>query len=277
MEFAGVRLFYQAAHRHFRARLAHDVVGMEPPAYRRDCSLRLELRPAAREQAALELGGAPVRIAVMPAGSSEPSRYPSARSWELILGELVCAFPGASFVFVGKLERDGRTSTSLEPGEVERLLSAVPGSVDCFDRPLLEQLALVEASSVFISPHTGFGMACLAVGTPWLTVAGGPWHESFFNGVPFYSVLPDPERYPCYTGDGEPPPLVEDDGPRTPSMTRARIADDLPELLEAARLLIERRLSYEEALARHFPGLLATYRGDRSRIFSFENIHERYI
>jgi len=130
----------------------------------------------------------------MPAGSSEPSRYPSVGSWELIMGELAGAFPEAAFVLVGKLERDGRTSTSLEAEEVERITAAVPHAVNCFDRPLLEQLAFVEACDLFVSPHTGFGTAALSVGTPWLTLAGGPWHESFFNGVPFYSVLPDPEQ-----------------------------------------------------------------------------------
>jgi hypothetical protein len=62
------------------------------------------------------------------------------------------------------------------------------------DLPLLEQLAFVEACSVFVSPHTGFGAAALAVGTPWLALSGGPWHEWFFNGVPFWSVIPDTER-----------------------------------------------------------------------------------
>jgi len=277
LEFGGVRLFHQAAHRHFRARVAYGVIGDETLPYRTDCRLQLELPAVLRERVARELGGAPVCIAVMPAGSSEPSRYPSARSWELILGELARAFPDATFVLVGKLERDGRTSTSLEAGELDLFRRAVPRAHDCFDRPLLEQLAFVEACNVFISPHTGFGTAALAVGTPWLTLAGGPWHESFFNGVPFYSVLPDARRFPCYTRDGAPPPPVDDDGPRTPSMSRERIEEDLPELVEAAQLLVARRLSYEEALARHFPRLLETYGGDRSRIFSFENIHERYI
>jgi hypothetical protein len=126
-------------------------------------------------------------------------------------------------------------------------------------------------------PRTGFGAAALAVGTPWLALAGGPWREWFFNGVPFYSVLPDTARYPCYTSMGEQPALVEDDGPRTPSMTRARIVEDLAELMEAARVLVERRLTYEEALRRHFRCLLEPYDGDRSKIFSLDSIHERYI
>ena len=149
--------------------------------------------------------------------------------------------------------------------------------IEMAPRRLGEDADLDYKDAIFLSPHTGFGTAALAVGTPWLTLSGGPWHESLFNGVPFHSVLPDVERYPCFTGRGAPPGPVEYDGPRTPSMTRARIEEDLPELLEAARPLVERRVAYDDARARYFSRLLAAYGGDRSRIFSIENIHERYI
>jgi hypothetical protein len=170
-----------------------------------------------------------------------------------------------------------RNAASEDVGE--RCVGAAPPAKrfsDCLDRPILEQLAFVDACDLFVSPHTGFGCAALAVGTPWLCLSGGPWHEWLFNGVPFYSVLPDTERFPCFTWMDRPPSLVDDDGPRTPSMSRARIEEDLPELLDAARLLVKRRLPYEDALARYFPRLLGAY-GDRSRIFSFDRIHERYI
>ena len=42
-------------------------------------------------------------------------------------------------------------------------------------------------------------MAALAVGTPWLAISGGRWFEYFFNRVPFRSIIPDTERYPCFT------------------------------------------------------------------------------
>jgi hypothetical protein len=122
-------------------------------------------------------------------------------------------------------------------------------------------------------------MAALAVGTPWLALSGGQWHEWFFNGVPFYSVLPDTRRYPCF-GWGAPLPTIDDEdgeGPRTASMTAARIREDLPELLHAAELLIGRMLAYEQALAVYFPRLLDAYDGDRSRVFSMDGIHERYL
>jgi hypothetical protein len=267
LEFEGVRRYNQAAHRHFRARVHHGTAGVEPPAYRPHGQLRLDL-PTRRERPG------PVAIAVMPAGSSEPSRYPSAASWRLILDALRGAFPEGVFCFVGKLERDARTSTSWTRQQFEAL---GPG-VWALDRPLLDQLALVEACDVFLSPHSGFGCAAVSVGTPWLTLSGGPWHEWFFNGVPFHSVIPDTARYPAFAQLGPEPPLVDDDGePRTPSMTRARIEEDLSELVEAARLLVERRLEYEEALRRYFPRLLRAYSGDRERLFSFDGIHRSYV
>ena len=153
----------------------------------------------------------------MPAGSAEPWRYPSTKSWELILGSLRDEFPDVVFCFVGKLERDARTSTSWTSEQFESL----GAGVWAVDEPLLEQLALVEACDLFLSPHTGFGCEAVSVDTPWLTLSGGPWHEWFFNGVPFHSVLPDTSRYPAFTQMDDQPDTVDDEGEsRTPSMTR---------------------------------------------------------
>jgi hypothetical protein len=278
--YAGLRRFYEASDRHFRARLAHGTAGSEPPAYERHHQLRLELPESAREAARRELEQATARIAVMPAASTDARyAYPSSGSWELIVRELRAALPGVLFCLVGKLRRDERTSTSFGR-ELERLQAAIPDTVDCFDRPLVEQLAFVEACDLFLSPHTGFGMAALAVETPWLTLSGGRWPEFFFNGVPFCSVLPDPQRNAWYTFHDPPPVLPQDEdgeGPRTPSMTRARIREDLPELLEGARLLLERRLSYEEALRLHFSRMVERSPSERLWMWSFDGIHERYV
>jgi hypothetical protein len=165
--------------------------------------------------------------------------------------------------------------------DVDRLAAACPRAVECFDRPLVEQLALVEACDLFLSPHTGFGAAAVSVGTPWLTISGGRWFEGFFNGVPFYSVVPDTERYPAYPGWGEQLPLIDADvdgeGPRTPSMSHARVKEALPEIVEGARLLVEGRLSYEQALELYFSRLVDALGGERERIYSFDNAHVPYV
>jgi hypothetical protein len=259
--FTGLVRWYEASRRHFRPRIS------EPPPYVPHGTLRLKLTTRRKF---------PARgIAVLPAGSSERSRYPSAASWELVLRALAAEVPGAVFCLVGKTPGGGRTFTRFT--EFDRLAAAVPRAVDAVDLPLAEQLALVEACELFVSPHTGFGTAALAVGTPWLALAGGRWHEYLCNGVPFVSVQPNTTRYPAYAQFGA-DELVDDDGePRTPSMTRARIEEDLPRLLAGARELLEGRLSYEDACRRHFEALLVAYRGDRSKIFTFDSIHEQYI
>jgi hypothetical protein len=52
---------------------------------------------------------------------------------------------------------------------------------------------MVEACSLFLSPHTAFG---LAFGTPWLTIPGGRWCECYFNHLPFRPIIPDAKHYP---------------------------------------------------------------------------------
>ena len=54
-------------------------------------------------------------------------------------------------------------------------------------------------------------------------------------------------------------------------MSSRRIREDLDELVEAAALLVEDRLTYDEALATYVPRLLEAYGGDRSQLYSFED------
>src|SRR5687767_13901864 len=83
--FDNLRRFYAASDEHFRARASRTMAGAAPPPYEPHQQLRLELPPAARERAGLELGDAPVRIALMPAGSARRSEYPSVKSWVSIV------------------------------------------------------------------------------------------------------------------------------------------------------------------------------------------------
>jgi hypothetical protein len=257
---AGLREHYAASDRHFRARRGHGVAGAEPPAYCPHRQLRLELPPDARSRARAELDGSGPWIAVLPAGSGGPdgpSVYPSPAAWRLVLRELAAAVPGARFCLVGKLRRDERTSTAFPA------LRTLPCDVDAVDRRLVEQLAFVEACDLFLSPHTGLGMAALAIGTPWLTLSGGRWPEWFFNGVPFYSVLPPRDAW--YTLFEPPPPITDE-----------RVRADIPELVDAARLLIEGRLTYEDALRGHFARLVERA-GSGPWLFSLDAIHEEYV
>ncbi len=279
--FPNFARFFAVADRHLHARRGHATIGVPPPAYAAHQQLRLRIPPARQAAARRLLGEAPTAIAVMPAGSSQPRwEYPSTASWTLLLGALARQHPDARLCLVGKLRADQRTRSSFATAELARLLAAFPQAVDCFDLPMADQLAVVEACDVFVAPHTGFGMAALAVGTPWLALSGGRWHEFFCNQVPFYSVFPDPDAFGGFTGFDPPPMLAADadgEGPRIASMSRARILADLDELLAAARLLVGRQLGYHDAMARHFSELLRAYRGDRSKLWSLDDAHLAYV
>lgn len=273
----GFRTTHDMLRAHLRPTEGHGLAGvpMPPtPGYVKHQQVRLRIPEGLRTAAAGELG-AEVRIAVLPAGSGDRSLYPSVEGWRDVLGALRRAHPSLDVVLVGKLGRDGRTSSAFAAAELDALRG--PGVVDAFDRPLLEQLALVEACDVFLSTHSGFGWAALAVGTPWATISGGQWPEVFFNGVPFVSVLPDPEafgRYSLY----QPPPIEDDEGqPRSPHASRARIRADLPRIVEAVWALLAEELSYEEAMRLHFAQLLDHLGEDRSALFAVDGAHLPYV
>jgi hypothetical protein len=264
--YEGFRRFFDAAHVHLKPRHPFGICGAEPPAYLPHQRLVLELPEGSRRTARRRLGEGGRAISVILAGNSRHSLYPSVASWIRILRELSARWPEATIILIGKYGTENLHSKSrISPAEVGRILEAVPAAIDVFDEPLADQLTLVEASDLFLSLHSGFGFAAVSVGAPWLTLSGGDWHEMFFNGVPCYSVLPDTRRYPCLTW-GAPMPRIEEDedgeGPRVSRMSAARVREDLPELLHAAELLIERELPYERALAEYFPRLLAAYDGD---------------
>jgi hypothetical protein len=274
----GLDRWFATTDRELSTRRGRGPVGAEPPSYTPHQQLRLELPTPEREAAGALLEGAPVRIAVLPTGSGPRWQYPSSGSWQLILHALRERHPGVRFCLLGKLGDDGRTRSSFTTAELALLRGVFPDGVDGFDQPIAQQLALVEACDLFLSPHTGFGMAALAVATPWLTLSGGSWPEYFFNGVPFYSLFPDPELFGPYTPYVAPPMLAADtdgEGSRSPSMSRARISHDLDELLDAATQLIERRLSYEQALQLHFSRLLRFV--DRRHIWTSEGFHHAYV
>jgi len=92
------------------------------------------------------------------------------RSWLLVLAALTREWPDAVLCLLGKLRRDGRTATSFGRAELDELAASVRSAVDSVDLPIVDELAFVAACDVLVSPHTGFGMAALAVGTPWLSM-----------------------------------------------------------------------------------------------------------
>ena len=280
--FPGIAAYYDGADERFAAAGAHiGAAGAPPPAYSPAAEFRLAVPGPARARARelLTAGGGSRRwpfIAVLPAGSGPRSDYPSLRSWKLLLSAFAARWPGAGFCLLGKLRADTRTSTSFPTAELDQL-RALPGVVDAVDRDLAGQLAVVAACDVLVSPHTGFAMAGLAVGTPWLAISGNRWPEYYFNGVPFYSVLPDTRRYPAFHQFDPDPEPVDDEGPRSPSMSYPRIAEDLEQILDGAGRLIEGRWPFQTAMADYVTRMLAIRGGRTELLWSIDAVHARYL
>jgi hypothetical protein len=189
------------------------------------------------------------KICILPAGSGPAAQYPGPRSWVAILGALRERFPRARFYLTGT-RSTGRhrhlTTTRYDAGALARVLSSGDDVVDCYDIGLWNQIALLEACDLLVSPHSGFSFLGLCVRTPWLAISGGNWPEYFFNGVPFYSVLPDNPEYP-YVGAYE----YDYDGPTIPDMQHERLLARIPDLLDGAAFLLDPAITYEDALSRH--------------------------
>ncbi|HEX3816239.1 MAG TPA: hypothetical protein VHX59_25650 [Mycobacteriales bacterium] len=268
-QFPQIGRFAAAADAHFQPRR----VGT-PPQRLTEWSLRLALPPEAQAAAAEIVGTSPGPVlAILPSGGGERAQYPSSGSWQIMIGELRRTFPDATIVLLGK--SGGHRPSGLVGGELRALLDE-SGAVNGYDLPLLTQLSIVEQSGFLLSPHSGFGFAALAVGTPWLTLSGGAYFEYFHNGTPFWSLLPDTTRFPAFGNQRQ---VADDDGsgPRDAAMTRARIKETLPELPIAATSLLEGRRTYEESLQAYFPALLKALGGDPSRLGSWDQVHERIL
>lgn len=274
--YPGLANYYRQARRRFAASRSLGVIGSEPPPYCAGERLRFQVPRDATARAEARFTADRPRIAVLPAGSDERWKYPTVRSWRLVLDALHAKWPEAQLCLVGKHRPDGRTITGFGVDEYAALRVAYPRVVELVDVPLVDQLAAVLACDVFISPHTGFGMAVLAVGTPWLCIAGNNWPEYYFNQTPFYSVLPEMARFPCFTGAEPEPQPVLDEGPRSPSMCHERIVADLDEIVDGAERLVGGTWDYDTAMKDHVARMLVLGGGDPSLLRSVDDVHACY-
>ncbi|MBT3405181.1 hypothetical protein HOC29_04775 [archaeon] len=198
------------------------------------------------------------KICMMLAGSAGFAYYPSIKTWEKIINALNEKIPNLTIYITGITKSEkGRTSTqAYSEKELEYLFKKFDNVVNAYNIGLWNQIALVQNSDLFISPHTGFAFLAPCVNTPWLAISGGDWPEYFFNDVPFYSVLPDDKKYP-YCGQGKWTKHLEiEHKKRIPTMSSGKIDKKIPEIVKYANILIEKKLPYKKAVSLHVKNIL---------------------
>ena len=190
------------------------------------------------------------KIAILPAGSGKPGRYPSIESWENIIKAFNREFPDAKIYLTGfnKISKNTKTR-AYTLDQIEDLVNKFDNVVNCYNIGLWNQLALIKNSDILVSPHTGFSFLAQTVGTPWLAISGRWWPEYILNNVKFYSALPDCKFYPC-----NPSGPCDDKinaGKKADCMSDKTIKKRIPEIMKGAKLLMDKKFTYKKALSIH--------------------------
>jgi hypothetical protein len=222
-------------------------------AYRVNPHLRLPV-PAAAREFVQRYQHAGLKLCILPVSTAGLAQSPSPRAWEQVCAAFAEAFPGVRMYITGityLIDEGRRVGFDFGPEDARRIAAQVPGVEECFDIGMWNQLALMEQCDLFCSPHTGFAFFSQMVGTPWLTIAGCPWGEWLFNGVPFYSAFPDCPNY-----------LAGSDREtecwkrwiaceQVRCMEDANVVKRIPGILAGARLLLDPTFTYERAMQLH--------------------------
>ena len=194
-----------------------------------------------------DASGAPI-FSVMLKGASKQTKWPSLKTWKIILLHIKKKYPEALFLITGVLEAHGNihNSNSQLKNKIDIFITSIPGAINCYDIGLENQLAIIQSSNVFIAPHTGFAFLAPCLGTPWLALSGGEWAEEMPAQMPFYSVLPDCYKYPCNGGDMkfECKARVK---LKQPIKCMSSIDSKLDDILLGIEKLLDRHYSYDAA------------------------------
>jgi hypothetical protein len=232
--------------------LDQGTIGQDTPLpYHVNPSVTLPVPPAAREFVQQYQHAGP-KMTLLPASGAGLAQSPSLPAWEQVCQALVESIPDIRLYVTG-ITGWGHVSSA----DVDGLAARVSNVVNCFDIGMWNQLALIGQCDLFCSPHTGFAFFAPMVRTPWLTISSCPWGEYLFNGMPFYSVLPDCPDYPS----GE---RMETECTKrwmaeqqVCCMEDANVVKRIPDLIAGARLLLDPSFTYERAGELHIEKLKA--------------------
>ena len=188
-------------------------------------------------------------FSILLAGSSVEKIYPKISWWKLLLQQMNRVFSQVRFLILGhtKSKSNQTTTHAYSPSELEDLFTTLPNIVNCYNVGLGNQLALIELSNIFISPHTGFAFLAPCVGTPWLAISGVRWPDPAFASMPFYSVLPTCPKYPCFT-NMKTECRMRIGINQTVRCMGKELNERIPEVIEGAKLLLNPDFDLSDAI-----------------------------
>jgi hypothetical protein len=203
------------------------------------------------------------RISMLMGSGTDASRTPPLSFWRKLIQQLVTEFANVEIVLLGALDPRRSATKGLAQGDVDSIVREFPQVRNAFDVGLLNQLALAERCGLHISPHTGMSFAIQCVGVPWLALSGGETAEYIVNGVPFVSIYPDCDFYPCgrWFAPHKNPMLPQCQARQASGqpwlcMTGTRLEQKLPAILAAARALLNGELSYQACVRKHYAEMI---------------------
>ena len=201
------------------------------------------------------------KIAILLGGSSGKNRSPSPKSWLRICQALIASIPGLKIYFTGVFQSiNGRTATKdFTREEVDYLINRLPNAEYAYDLGLWKQIALIETCDLFLSPHTGFAFIAPLVNTPWLEIANCPWPAYIFNDIPFYSVLPDCGSYPGWGNPAKGCGKLLQENKKARCVSDRSLKKKIPEIVRGARLLLDKKFTYDKALSLHLKKIRKNY------------------
>ena len=210
-------------------------------------------------------------ITILPSGSAGYRQSPSLQIWEEICLALSEAIPNLKINFTGVTKsQNGRTVTEgIKLEDIDNLVSKLSKAENCFNIGLWNQIALIKASNILCSPHTGFSFISQVVGTPWLTISGCPWPEYFFNDTKFYSVLPDCGSYPSKGNETEGCGKLLAQGKKSVCMQDESLRKKIPKIIEGAKMLLDKTFNYDKSINLHLKNI---ERFGKEKFFFFDGI-----
>lgn len=212
-------------------------------------------------------------ICIILGGSAGDMQSPTVKVWLKICQALFKSIPNLKIYFTGVTRSiKGRTNTiDFSLNDVKYLISHLLNAEAAYNIGLWNQLALIQKCDIFLSPHTGFGFLPQLVGTPWLELANCRWPAYIFNDLPFYSVLPVCGWYPARGETKKGCGKLLAQNKKALCMTDRLLTKKIPEIVQAAKLLLNPKFTYKKALKLHL-GKIKKFPYDYKKFFFLDGV-----